>query len=215
MVNFERGKVIKYYFGSKSIRSHIDAVHAVTEFFTGEIVEGVIKKINCHGIVGTVSRTVVDLNRFPNNQNKEAIEEYRLIIKHILKHLDVLDKDDKLVKPYLHLAIHGIKDSVHGPNVIEIGTRDGETCSSEVKEWFIKELNVNGFEIQIDTKKIGDPSKIVHRWGDNVSDLYYSGYGENFNTLQIEISRTLREKYRNEFIGIFSEIIRNFNETFK
>lgn len=216
MVNFERGEYIKYYVGSNKIRSHIDAVHAVppkAELFTGEIVERVITSINCNGIISTVSRTIADLNRLPNQQNEEAIKEYRSVIKDMLNRFHILDKNGKLTKPYLHLAIHGIKDTVHGPKVIEIGTLIGKTCSPEVKKWFADKLVGNGFELQIDTKMSGDISKKVHRWGDKVND--YLGYGENFNTFQIEISRTLREKHRNELIDIFSETIINFNETFK
>lgn len=204
--------------GSKEIRSHIDAVHAVSpkaDLFTGEIADGVIKTINCHGIISTVSRTIADLNRPPNPQNQEAIKEYRSTIKDILKHLCILDQNDILIKPYLHLAIHGIGNAVHGPLAIEIGTRNGETCSSEVKEWFIKKLNGSGFEMQIDTKMRGDPSKKVHRWGDNISDLYYLGYGRNFNTFQIEISRNLRVNHQKELTDVFSDIIISFNDEFR
>ncbi len=129
--------------GNKEIRSHLDAVHAVSpdaDLFTGLIVEGVIKKINCHGIISTVSRTESDLKRYPDPQNMEAIKEYRTAIKDILKYLNFLDINDKLNKPYLHLAIHGMKDSVHGKSALEIGTRYGETCSPEIKEWFIRKI---------------------------------------------------------------------------
>jgi hypothetical protein len=217
MVNFIQERFIKFYLGNKEIRSHLDAVHAVppgADVFTDIIVEGVINKINCHGIISTVSRTEADLNRYPCPQNKEAIKEYRSTIKDILKYINILDKNDKLIKQYLHLAIHGIRDSVHGPLAIEIGTRFGETCSPEIKEFFIKKIIGNGFEIHIDKEKKGDPSKKVHRLGDKVSDLNYSGYGENFNTIQIEISRNLRENQQAKLIDIFSDIIIGFNYGF-
>lgn len=218
LVNFQRKRYIKFYLGNKEIHSHLDAVHAVSpkaDLFTGEIVEGVIKKINCHGIISTISRTKADLNRYPDTQNKEAIKEYRSTIKDILKYLNILDKNDNLIESYLHLAIHGKQDDVHEPLVIEIGTRNCETCSTEIKEWFIKKLKGNGFDIQIDKEKIGDPSKKVHRLGDKVSDLYCCGYGENFNTLQVEISRNLRENHQEELIDIFSDIIICFNDEFR
>jgi len=47
--------------GSKKIRSHIDALHAYSpkaDEFTGDIVEGVVNKINCSGIIAIVSRTI-------------------------------------------------------------------------------------------------------------------------------------------------------------
>ncbi len=217
MVNFTKKRFIKFYLGDKGIRTHIDALHAAppkSDKYTGEIAEGVIKKINCHGIIATVSKTIADLNRLPNQKNEDAIKEYRQTIRGILEYIDILDDNDKLIKPYLHLAIHGIRNTVHGPLSIEIGTRSGKTCSPEVKDWFIEKLKGCDWEIQIDKKKIGDRSKIVHRWGDK-SGSYYFGYGSNFNTFQIEISRMLRENHQDELIDIFRDIIISFNETFK
>lgn len=219
MVKFEEREFVKFYLGDKNIRSHIDALHAAAphaDMYTGKVVEGVIKKINCHGIISTVSRDDADLNRYPNQKNSEAIKKYRQTIKGILEHIGILNEEnERVIKPYLHLAIHGIRNKVHGPETIEIGTRLGKTCSKEVKEWFEGELDGGDWEILIDKKKTGDPSKIVHRCGDKISNLYYRGYGENFNTFQIEISRTLREKYQNELIDMFSDIIISFNEKFK
>ncbi len=218
MANFVERKFIKFHLGDKGIRTHIDALHAAppcSDKYTGEIVEGVIKEINCHGIIATVSRTIADLNRLPNQKNEEAIKEYRQTIKDILEHIGILNENEKLIKPYLHLAIHGIRNTVHGPLSIEIGTRSGKTCSSEVKDWFIEKLKGCNLKIQIDKNKIGDSSKIVHRWGDKISGLYYFGYGSDFNTFQIEISRTLREKHKNDLIYLFSDIIISFNEAFE
>ncbi len=98
---------------------------------------------------------------------------------------------------------------------LEIGTLYGKTCSEEVKTWFIAKIKKSINNVKIDKKWRGNESKIVHRWGDKISGLDYLGYGKNFNTFQIEISRTLREKHRTELINIFSELILNFNKTFK
>ena len=216
MANFTKKKFIKFYLGKEEIRAHIDAVHACppeADEFTGEIVEGVVNKINCSGIIAIVSRTTVDLNRPRNNNNKEAIDEYRQTIREILEYIDILDKDTELSKPYLHLAIHGMKDK---PNEnIEIGTLNGKTCSPEVKEWFIKEIEKRVKKVQTDGRFPGDPSKSVHRCGDYTSNYNYLGYGDNFNTFQIEISRALRKKHQKELINILSEIISQFNEKFK
>jgi len=222
MVNFTEKKFIKVYLGNKEIHSHIDAVHACppnADVFTGDIVEGVVNKIKCSGIIAIIYRKKADLNRPRNINNKEAIDEYRQTIRKNLKHIEILDENGKLLKPYLHLAIHGMKNR---QNVdIEIGTRYGKTCSPEVRKWFVNEI-VNKIEKYIEKKKVqvdgrfpGDPSKSVHRCGDQTSDLNYLGYGTNFNTFQIEISRTLREKHQTELIKIFSDIIMKFNEEFK
>jgi hypothetical protein len=216
MINFIGRKFIKFYLGDKGIYAHIDALHAAppqADEYTGEIVEGVIKKINCHGIIATVSRTIADLNRPPNQKNKEAIKEYRQTIKDILKHIGILDENKKASRPYLHLAIHGMTNK--WDNDIEIGTLHGKTCSLDVKEWFVGEIEKHVKKSQTDGSFPGDPSKSVHRLGDQTSSLNYLGYGNNFNTFQIEISRTWREKHQKELIKIFSDIIIQFNEKFK
>lgn len=215
MINFIEKNFIKYYLGSKKIRSHIDAVHACppeADEFTGDIVEGVVNKIDCSGVIAIVSRTKVDLNRPRNNNNKEAIDEYRQTIREILEHTNFLDENGRLSTPHLHLAIHGMRDR---DEEIEIGTRYGKTCSPEVKKWFVNEIEKHVKEKQTDRRFPGDPSKSVHRCGDQTGDLSYSGYGDNFNTFQIEISRTLREKHQKALINIFSDIIIQFNEKFK
>ena len=216
MANFTNKKFIKFYMGSKKIRSHIDALHACppeADEFTGDIVEGVVNKINCSGIIAIVSRTIVDLNRLRNSNNEEGNDEYRQTIREILGHIGNLDGNGKLSRPYLHLALHGMKDKWNVD--IEIGTLHGKTCSPEVKEWFVSEIKKHFRRVQIDGRFCGDPSKSVHRCGDKISDTEYLGYGKNFNTIQIEISRTLRENYQKKLINTFSGIVNHFNEKFK
>ena len=202
--------------GSKNIRSHIDAVHAYppkADEFTGDIVEGVVNKINCSGIITIVSRTIVDLNRPRNINNKEGIDEYRQTIREILEHIGNLDGNRKSSKPYLHLALHGMKDKWNID--IEIGKLHGKTCSPEVKEWFVSEIKKHFGRVQIDGRFPGDFSKPVHRCGDQTSDPNYLGYGNNFNTFQIEINRTLREEKQKYLIDTFSDIILKYNNEFK
>ncbi len=59
----------------------------------------------------------------------------------------------------------------------------------------------------------GDSSKDVHRNGDPSSS--YRGYGENFNTFQVEINRNLRENHRERVIKAFAGIITEFNSVFQ
>jgi len=113
-----------------------------------------------------------------------------------------LDGNGKLSKPYLHLALHGMRDKWNLD--IEIGTLHGKTCSPEVKEWFVGEIKKHFRRVQIDGRFCGDPSKSVHRCGDKISDTEYLGYGKNFNTIQIEISRTLRENCQKKLINTFT-----------
>jgi N-formylglutamate amidohydrolase len=216
MEKFTEKKYIKFYLGSKDIRSHIDAIHAAppcSDKFTGDIVEGVVNKINCSGIIAIVSRKIIDLNRPRNSNNKEEIDEYRQTIREILGNIGNLDRNEKLSRPYLHLAIHGMRDK--GNVDIEIGTLHNKTCSPEVTKWLVNEIQKHDKKVQTDGRFPGDSSKPVHRCGDQTSDLNYLGYGNNFNTFQIEISRTLREKNQKELIDIFSNIILKYNIEFK
>ena len=216
MKKFIKKKYIKLYLGSKDIRSHIDAIHAAprcSDKFTGDIVEGVVNKIDCSGIIAIVSRTRIDLNRPRNSNNKEGIDEYRQTIREILRHIGNLDGNRKSSKPYLHLALHGMKDKWNMD--IEIGTLHGKTCSPEVKEWFVSEVKKHFGRVQVDGRFPGDFSKPVHRCGDQTSDPNYLGYGNNFNTFQIEINRILREEKQKYLIDTFSDIILKYNNEFK
>ena len=210
MISFTEKNFLKYYIGDKTIYSHIDAVHAAplnSDLYTGEIVKEVVENINCSGIISTVSRKIADLNRSKSKENEEAIVEYRHTIREILNHLGIIKTKWNLTKPYLHLAIHGMTDKLDKD--IEVGTRYGETCDSGVKEWFIESLrSKTDAKIVVDSEYYGDISKRVHRLGDSHD---YIGYGVNFNTFQIEISKTLRKYHRRKLVAALSEIILEFN----
>lgn len=213
MVDFKHKNYIKYHMGDNTIYSHIDAVHAVSpgaDELTDEIVEGVVEKINCSGIISTVSRKKADLNRPRCEKNKDAVDEYRQTIREILDHLGIVNEKGKLIKPYLHLAIHGMANREEKD--IEIGTRFGRTCDPLVRDWFEEALSKKiDCKIVVDKEFIGDISLTAHRIGDSSG---YSGYGNLYNAIQVEISRTLREKSRQELIKAFSDIILEFNSKF-
>ena len=128
------------------------------------------------------------------------------------QHLNIIDTNGTLSKPYLHLAIHGMKDEYN--NDIEIGTRCGVTCAENVREWLVEGLKESINSVAIDKNFIGDPSKSVHRLGDLKEAHNYPGYGVNFNTIQLEINLNLRRNHRGEIIKILSELILNFCEKF-
>lgn len=221
MSNFTKGNFIKSHLGNKELRSHIDAVHAFPpndDINTGKIVEGVVQKINCYGIIATVSRKKADLNKSRNQrhhitQSQLSAEcEYDQTIRKILEHLNILDGNEKLVRPYLRIAIHGMKDARYGKQAIEIGTQCGASCQSEVKDWFVKKI------IQKSKKVFGRNLKIK-------VDNYFCGkttslgfhrqkYGENFNAFQIEISLSLRKNHLKKLIDIFSTTMAEFNKKF-
>ena len=107
-----------------------------------------------------------------------------------------------------------MKDSHHGPHAIEVGTFNGQSCSKEMKAWFLQTLRTQANEILTpktiiynDEVFCGDESIIYHRHGDGDK---YSGYGEHFHTFQLEFSQTLRKKYNLEIVELLSQMMKLF-----
>jgi hypothetical protein len=220
-LKFIHRNYLKYNKGNGFLCCHVDAPHAKppdADLFTNKITAKIMSQTGCAGIVSTVSRNKADLNRKPDGKNNEALEEYRDTIGEILKHLGILDeKNHKVTQPYLHLSIHGMKDVHHGPYAIEVGTLDGWSCSTEMRDWFEEILTRKAkkimpeIDIIFDTIFDGDESIVFHRLGDGEQ---YPGYGTNFHTFQVEIARTLRKDYFHEIVQLLSEVIVEFQEKF-
>ena len=208
MINFKEGKYIAYYLGDPKINCHIDAVHSKKpngEINTKKLVVEVVKNTGCSGIYALVSRREMDLNRPLNETNEPAILEFRRAIFFILNHLKILDSNNTLKRPYLHLALHGMKDYAH--KEINIGTRYNQTCSNNIFAWFrnkldkyCKEIFDRDLKILYNKEFIGNSSKGVHR----------KKYGNLFNTIQIEINITLRTKYFSKILEVLTNIVKNF-----
>jgi hypothetical protein len=217
--SLKTGNYIKYAFGQHYC--HVDAVHAASpkaDRFTDEIVTGIMDKTGCAGIIGTVSRTIADLNRPPNQDNDEAVWEYRDVISQFLYNMGLLHPASRtLARPYLHVGIHGMKDQVHGPLCIEVGTIHGRTCSARVKKWFGETLKNKVRQVMpevrviFDKHWVGNPSLAAHRWGEG---RHYPGYGQNYNAFQVEIARTLREHHRQTVICVLAAVVAEFSGMF-
>lgn len=209
----KEGKYLKYNIGERKYSSHLDAIHAVnpnSDSYTGIIVDNVIKRINASGIIAIISRTKMDINRPRCDKNAPAIDEYRIIINEILKSKKIILPQNLLSKNYLHLAIHGMKDE-HGTD-FEIGTCYGTSCSPEIEKWFLKKLNTISTNVGVNRYFPGDQSKCYHREGDQSSN--YTGYGDKFHSIQIEICKILRKYQRKTIISFLEEIIITFDKTF-
>ncbi len=197
-----------YYLGNPNIHCHVDAVHSKNpdgEINTKKLVIEIIKNTDCSGIYSLISRRYMDLNRSPVEDNEPAILEFREAIFSILNHLKILDNKKNLIQPYLHLALHGMKDYPH--KEIEVGTRNNEVCKFDIFIWFrnkleeyFKEEFGRDLNIVYNEQFIGDSSKGVHR----------DKYGILFNTIQIEINRTLRTRYFSKIVKILAKIIKDF-----
>jgi N-formylglutamate amidohydrolase len=209
----KEGKYLKYNIGERKYSSHLDAVHAKnpkSDSFTGLIVTDVIKRINASGIIATISRTKMDINRPRNDKNAPAIDEYRSAIHEILEFKKMILPQNRLSKNYLHMAIHGMKDE-YGTD-FEIGTNNGDSCSSEVEKWFLNKLKNISTNIGVNKRFQGDQSKCYHRYGDPSTG--YLGYGDYFHTIQIEICNRWRKYNRKTITTFLEDIITTFDMKF-
>lgn len=216
-IEFLAGNHIRYNMGNGLLACHIDAVHAAppnSDKYTGDLVEIVVQRLGCAGIIASVSRQQADLNRSENDSNREAVREYRSVIRRILLKLGILDEQNHcLTRPYLHLGIHGMRDQIHGRAAMEIGTINGRTCSPEIETRFVSSLKHWGdkflpvLDLKVNCFYSGDRSLVQHRegYGD------YPGYGPNYNVIQLEISRGLREGYLNQLAEVLSRILLEFD----
>lgn len=162
-----KGKYLNYNQGQHRFNSIIDALHAANpnaDLNTGKIVRSVIKKIDASGIISLVSRDLMDLNRPINNDNRLGILEYRRIIRELLVSKEILNHDNSLKKRLLHISIHGMNKTRRTD--FEIGTRNGESCNDDIKDWFCNGLKTISPNIGVNNILIGDSSKAFHRLGD-------------------------------------------------
>lgn len=216
-IEFKKLDYIEFYKGTGDIYCLVDAPHAKppqADLFTGLLVNGIVRNTGCSGIISRISRTAADLNRKKDGQNNEAIQQYREVIFEILQHLAIFEpKQHRIIQPFLHLTIHGMKDEHYGPYAIEIGTHSGRSCSRKMKKWLQNTITAKAKELipqlklRFDHYFDGDESIVYHRHGDQ---LEYIGYGNHFHTFQIELSRTLREEHKSEIVELFSYIILAF-----
>lgn len=211
-------KYVKYHKGNGVLCCHVEAIHAAppaADRYTENIVLGIMAQTQCAGIISTVSRQIADLNKAADGFNDEALQEYRNSIREIMDDLGILQSNNKINRNYLHISIHGMKDEHHGPFAIEIGTRNGQSCSKEMKKWFKETLMrkaselIPRIDIVFDEKFIGDPSLVFHRRGDGKE---YKGYGTKFHTFQLEISHYLRENFHPVVVELLAHTVMEFQK---
>lgn len=184
---------LDYNIGQPKFNSVIDALHAASpkaDINTSKIVRSIIEKIDASGIISKVSRTKMDLNRPINDQNRLGVLEYRQSLRDIVVSKGILIQDNIISKKFLHISVHGMAKS--RITDFEIGTRNGESCSEDIRDWFCTRLQDISVNFGVDNFFPGDSSKAYHRLGD--PDNGYIGYGDNFNTIQFEINHYFRNE---------------------
>ena len=178
----------------------LDAPHAQPpgrEFYTDEIAEKVATENESNCIISKISRTKADLNRsidYNLPYQQEARTEYIKVLKKLYENRKHKDK------PYLHLTIHGMKDDYEAD--IEIGTVFDRVCSPQIRRQFVKAFRENllseGLNPVIKVNNIF--------YGD--SSLTEIKIDDNYNIIQIEFSKTLRQNYRREIINALTKTLK-------
>lgn len=217
-MDFLLKEYVRYRRGVHNPYVLVDALHSTApraEVFTDEIAERISAAGGCHCIVCTVSREVADLNRWPNRSNRDAVIEYRQTIYDLLSQSNVLDDNNRLRLPLLHISLHGMRDRSYMD--VELGTVFGDSCSDRYLQWMLDRFGrwAEGLEhsrrtpIVVDNRELyGEPVIAVHRLGDGSSD--YPGYGNSFNTVQIELAQWLRIGHREDLVTLLTAMAEEF-----
>jgi len=171
---------------------------------TDTIANEVARRTGAACILGRQSRQLACYTSWPNEENTHLVTRYRSIVKDIFKKAEVINANGEAFLPILHIVVRGIKDR-YGLDV-EIGTRNGRSCSERVAEQ-AKDILRTAIErnrgqwkrcaIGVDTLFHGGSKYLeLNRNGDDT----FQGLGENYQALEIRLSRGSRKTYRNEII---------------
>ena len=209
---------IKYRLGSPNAHCHCEAIHADIDSYTQQMVESICKRSGCSGIITTASSQRYDLNRPANPRNMEAVYEYLDTIHRILQHMEILDPEEKVLVPYLHVAIHAIKAGY--PNGPEIKVSYGEPASFSLVNWFCNKVrdktkdisDPDGSPVRVNMQFVDKKSRQFQRYGEN--GQRFNGENKAYHFILVEISEDLRCLYRDDLVKGFSEIIRDFTREF-
>jgi hypothetical protein len=209
---------IKYRLGSPDTHCHCEAIHADEDSFTQQMVESICRRSGASGIISTACSQKYDLNRPANPKNMEAVYEYRDTIHRILHHMDILDSNDKVTEPYLHVAFHAIKiGDTHGS---EIRVSYGDQASYSIVSWFcnkikdkIRNVSVHGGSpARVSMQFVEKKSNQFHRYGED--GQRYNGDNKAYHFILVETSEDLRSMKREVLVKAFSEAIREFTSEF-
>ncbi|MDZ7697721.1 MAG: hypothetical protein U5R49_12640 [Deltaproteobacteria bacterium] len=165
-------------------------------------------------VLGRISKKFYRYTGRSDDLNQGVISEYRNMLRKILKDAGTLDDDGWASIKVLHIIIRGIKDR-HWVDV-EISTRNGRSCSTTISDSILKRLekilgNNMGqwrpFVVQRDQLfSGGSPYLELNRNGEEEMGSF-SGFGEDYNAMEIRISKGMRKTYFDEVIDGLCELI--------
>jgi hypothetical protein len=206
-------ELVRYRCGNPDIPVIVEALHAQPprdDRFTGEIVEALSEGKDIGAIICNVSRDLVDLNRpVGSNCPAEARLDYDNVIANILEDCSY-DSG-----PFLLLSVHGCLNSSDCDHSFFLGTYHGKSCRPEVQDWIIEYLNdkASGY-LDIPSSEIEISDSNPKYTGLPNLEIFPAKYGPDFNSVQLEISQTLREEYRSQLIELLGSLSIGFSHTF-
>jgi len=208
----------KYRLGNPNVHSHCEAIYADSDDYTQQMVEGICKLTGCSGLISTSSSRRYDLNRPANPKNMDAVFEYRDTMHRIFEHMDILNSEDKVIQPFLHLAFHAIRNGDNHGSEIRVSYcepavfRTASWFSNQVRDKMKNHSIHGGSPVRVTLQYVDQTSKEFHRYGENGDR--YNDNSKLYTFLMVEISEDLRSMSRESLVAAFGEIIREFSSEF-
>ncbi|HLG25198.1 MAG TPA: hypothetical protein VI588_00170 [Candidatus Gracilibacteria bacterium] len=190
-------------------------------------------------------RVVTDVNQLPKNlpaslrsegsiftreYNLNAVKAQRDLTARVLEREDNLDSNGKAKNPYLAVYVHGKVDTRGHDFEIAAAAKIGDKgpIDPRVAFWIAERLrekigargmkNINGETPAVNVvasngSYSGSPALTRLRSGDAV--LGFKGFGDNFQALQLECGRYVRDNHANDISTMLDEVLAEFSDEFK
>ena len=168
-------------------------------------------------ILGRYSRKHCPYTTYRNASYSVIVSEYRGALVEILEDAEAVDSAGKAKKKILHLVIRALADR-HGVDV-EISTRNGRSCTENNSDWFLKSFEKildcksgpwRTFNAQKDQLFSGGSIYLELNRNGEAGDKSFAGFGENYNAMEIRMSRSTRKVYIGWIIDAMGELIENY-----
>ena len=165
-------------------------------------------------ILGRYSKKHYRHTTFRDRADSYILSEYRNAINDILRDASAIDSSGKATKRILHLVIRGLAD--HRGTDFEISTRNDSSCNVRLSMCFMDAFEniLERFSepwryLTAQKNRLfggGSPFIEVNRNGEPGDDDF-TGFGENYNAIEIRVSRGIRNSYLDRFIDMIGELI--------
>ena len=184
------------------------------EVHTDTIANGIAVSGGTACIIGRYSRKYYRHTTATNNENGFIVSEYRGALREILDDAGALDASGKASLKVLHLIIRGLGDK-HGVDV-EISTRNSRSCAESIADWVLNSMKaglerdlrpLKRFIVQKNQLFSGGSRYLELNRNGEVGNEPFAGFGENYNAMEIRISRGTRKSYLDRVIDCIGELV--------